>query len=111
MGAGEMRTSPLTDSYNRWTQPSYEVRVRGTMYLWGSAEVTHNIRFAKPLVLHILNDTFGEAITFGTRVASGTQTTLGTLKPGQCISLPVHDISGIFATCEFESTVCCVIKE
>ena len=38
-----MRTSPLTTIYDNWTQPSYEISVRGTVYLWGSAGVTKNI--------------------------------------------------------------------
>lgn len=106
-----MRASPLMDVYDHWTQPSYEVRVRGTMYLWGSAGVTQNIKFAKPLVLHICNDVYGEVITFGTQVATGTQKTIGNLKPGECVSIPVQSISGVFATCALESTVRCLIKE
>jgi len=110
-----MRTSPLTDIYDTWTQPSYEVRVRGTTpptYLWGSAGIRHqNISFDKPLLLHIRNDVFGEVVTFGYQVASGTQTTIGTLQPGECVSIPVQDKSGVFATCVFESIVACLIKE
>lgn len=110
-----MRSSPLTAIYDRWTQPSYEVRVRGTApasptYLWGSAGITKNITFDKPLLLHMRNDVFGEAVTFGTRVASGTQTTLGTLQPGETVSIPMQGISGVFATCPLESTVACMIK-
>ena len=105
-----MRTSPATDRYDHWKQSCYEVRVRGTIYLWGSDGVTEDIEFAKPLLLHIHNDTFGEEVTFGTQVASGTQTTIGILKPGQCISIPVQGISGVFATCALESTVECLIK-
>jgi hypothetical protein len=104
-----MRTSPLTTVYDNWIQPSYELRVRGTMYLWGSAGITKNIKFAKPILLHIRNDAFGEVVTFGTE-ASGTQITIGTLQPGECVSIPVQDISGVFATCALESTVCCLIK-
>jgi hypothetical protein len=109
-----MRTSPLMSIYDSWTQPSYEVRVRGTVqpiYLWGSAGIKpNNMTFDKPLLLHIRNDVFGEAITFGTQVASGAQTTLGTLQPGECVSIPLQDISGVFATCDFESNVACMIK-
>ncbi len=109
-----MRSSPLTAIYDRWTQPSYEVRVRGTMYLWGSAGVAANIKFSKPLLLHMRNDVFGEPVTFGTQtaaqVAAGTQTRLGTLQPGEVVSIPVQDISGVFATCALESTVACMIK-
>lgn len=108
-----MQSSALTSTYDRWTQPSYEVRVRGTApptYLWGSAGVTENISFSKPLLLHVRNDLFGEAITLGTQIASGSQTTIGTLKPGECLTIPLQDISGVFATCALDSTVACVIK-
>ena len=82
-----MPSSPLTSIYDHWTQPSYEIRVRGTVYLWGSAGATKNQTFAMPLVLHIRNDVFGVQISLGTEVASGTKTAIGTLEPGEC---PVH---------------------
>jgi len=97
-------------AYDLWVQPSYDVRVRGSMYLWGSAGITQNITFDKPLVLHVRNDVFGEAIGIGTQVASGAQTTIGTLQPGECVSVPLQNISGVFATCTTESTVACLIK-
>jgi hypothetical protein len=113
-GARAMRTSSATSTYDQWTQPSYEIRVRGTTppkYLWGSAGVKpNNIKFDKPLILHIHNNKFGEEIIFGTQIASGTQTILGSLQPGECVSIPLQDISGVFATCLLESTVACLIK-
>src|ERR1039458_5824675 len=117
-----MPKSPLAAVYDHWTQPSYEIRVRGTTpptYLWGSAGIKKNIPFNKPLVLHVRNDVFGEPITIGTQVAAGPQTAYGTLNPGECVSIPVQDISGVFATCPplpsaltvtIESTVGCLIK-
>lgn len=105
-----MRTSPSGSIYARWTEPSYEIKVRGTMHLWGSAGITKNIVFEKPLLLHVHNDLFGEDITFGTQKASGTQETIGALKPGEFVSIPLNDLSGVFASCEKESTVWCLIK-
>ena len=105
-----MRTSPPSSLYNHWTQPSYEIKVRGTMHLWGSAGITKDISFDKPLLLHIYNDLFGEVITFGRQKASKPKETIGTLQPGEFISIPLNDISGVFASCEKESTVCCLIK-
>jgi hypothetical protein len=108
-----MRNSPVTTIFGNWTHPSYEVRVRGTptppMYLWGSDGVKQNIPFDKPFLLHVRNDVFGETIEFGTS-ASGTLTILGTLKAGECISIPIKNITGVFATCLLESTVACLIK-
>ncbi len=105
-----MNTSPVTTLYDRWTQPSYEVRVRGTMYLWGSAGIAENITFDRPLILHLRNDVFGEAVTLGTQTASGAKTNIGTLQPGECVSIPLQKISGVFATCLQESNVACLIK-
>jgi hypothetical protein len=99
-----------TVDYDRWPHPGYEVRVRGTKYLWGSAGVTQNITFNRPILLHIHNDLFGEAVTFGTQDSDGTQTTIGTLQPGEFISLPLQDIAGVFATCALESNVCCMVR-
>src|SRR2546423_10930129 len=103
-----MRTSPSGAVYNRWTQPSYEVKVRETMFLWGSAGITKDISFDKPLLLHIHNELFGEVITLGTQKASGTKEIIGTLKPGEFVSIPLNDLSGLFASCEKDSTVCCL---
>jgi len=102
-------------SYDRWNEPCWQVRVRGSrdlpVYLWGSAGIKENLRFSTPLVLHVHNDVFGEEITIGTRVANGVMTTLGTLQAGEAVSIPVQAISGVFATCELESTVWCLIKD
>src|ERR1043166_6597831 len=89
-------------AYERWDQRCYEVRVRGTIFLWGSAGVIEDLRFDRPIMLHIRNDVFGAAITFGTQVASGTRTTIGTLQPGECVSIAVQDMAGVFATCAQE---------
>jgi len=105
-----MRTSQSGAIYNRWTQPSYEIKVRGTMNLWGSARITKNIVFDRPLLLHIHNDLFGEIITFGTQTASGTKETIGELDRGEFVTIPLNEIARVFASCEKESIVCCLIK-
>lgn len=69
-----------------------------------------NQTFEKPLVLHIRNDPLGESITLSTQ-ASGTATAIGTLNKGECVSIPVQAMSGVFATCTLESVVGCLIKE
>jgi hypothetical protein len=109
-----MNASNLTSIYDRWTRPSYEVRVRNTqapMFLWGSAGIKTDITFDKPPLLHIRNDLFGEPVTFGTQTSNGTQTNIGTLQPGECVSIPLHGISGVFATCGLESVVACLITQ
>jgi hypothetical protein len=109
-----MSTSPLMSIYDHRTQASYEVRVRGTTapfkYLWGSAGITDAAKFDKPLLLHVRNDQFGEQITLW-QVISGTPTTLGTLAAGECVTIPLQNVSsGVYATCEFESKVACLVK-
>jgi len=109
-----MATSPLMSVYDRWTQPSYEIRVRGTAspfkYLWGSAGITGDMAFDKPLHFHVRNDVFGEQITLW-QVKSGTSTEIGTLMPGECVTIPLKNVSsGVYATCELESNVACLIK-
>ena len=107
----ELEQWPDCRGRKRITKPwSYSIRVRGVNYLWGSAGITRNLTFDRPLVLHISNDVFGETITFGTEVASGLQTTIGTLDAGESISIPLTKIRGVFATCNLESTVRCVIR-
>jgi hypothetical protein len=100
----------------------YKVRVRGTaapgMCLWGSAGITGLASFTSPPLLHIRNDKHGEVLTFGTQ-AKGTQSVIGTLQPGECFSIQLQGISGVFAYCvpatgsgpnpELESTVYCAI--
>jgi hypothetical protein len=81
------------------------------MFLWGSAGITQNLSFAAPLLLHVRNDVFGESLTIGTQVAGGAQTTLGTLAPGETVTIPIQGVSGVFATCALESNVQCLIRE
>ena len=106
-----MRPSTKETIYEHWNHPCYEVTVRGTIYLWGSAGITRDLDFSNALVLHVRNDPFGEAVTLGTQVSGGAKTTIGTLQPGECVSLPMQKISGVFAICAKESTVACLIKD
>jgi hypothetical protein len=92
-----------------WNAPAYTVKVRGERYLWGSAGLTQNLKFEKPFILHIANDRAGEPVTIGTRVAAGAKTGLGTIQPGECLSVSVDGISGVYAECALESVVHCLI--
>lgn len=98
------------DDWYDWARSAYKIRVRTgkQYYLWGSANVK-DITFSAPLILHIRNDTFGDVITFGTQKAAGTQVTIGTLDLGECVSIPIDKICGVFATCPTESIVSCHI--
>ena len=105
-----MRQSPLMPSFDRRTHASYQVRVRGTMFLWGSGGITVNQMFDKPLLLHIRNNVFGELVAIGTQAAGSAPTPLGTLWPGECLSIAIQAMSGVYATCASESTIDCLIQ-
>lgn len=94
---------------NCWSAPAYTVKVRGLRYLWGSDGLTKNLHFDKAFNLHIANDLAGEPVTIGTRVAPGNNTDLGLIQPGECVSIPVNDIVGVYAECGLDSIVHCLI--
>jgi hypothetical protein len=109
-----MSTSPVRFDHH-WKlshdhHREYSVRVRGTVYLWGSAGITEKITFASPLLLHVRNDVCGEAVTFGTETIAGVRTELGTLQAGESVSVPIQNIRGVYATCALDSMVCCFIR-
>lgn len=89
-------------------QTSYKVRVRKKdTYLWGSSEINQDMTFPSPLLLHIRNDIFGEQISVVTATAEGTTNPLGNLQPGECLSIAIQKMSGVYATCKLESMVSC----
>jgi hypothetical protein len=90
----------------------YTVRVRGNAgrYLWGSAGLTKDQTFPQALLLEIENDQFGTPIDLTTAQANGTQTALGSLQPGERVTIAVQGFSGVFATCALESTVRCGVR-
>lgn len=89
----------------------YYVRVRGTVYLWGSGGVTQKMTFPNPLLLHISNDTFGEPVTLGTETVSGVHTAIGTIQAGEHFTIPIQGIRGVVATCSPHSTVICSLRK
>jgi hypothetical protein len=120
--------SLLTQIFADSSRPSYVVRVRGPGlgpgpwswpgidFLWGSANIASPQSFDKPLCLHIRNVIFGEDVTVGTLVgplATGAQTPIGVLQPGDCLSIQIQSISGVYATCAagLETLVGCIIRE
>lgn len=87
---------------------SYSIKVRDTMYLWGSAGITVNLSW--PLLLFIQNDVFGDPVTVGTETTTaGSRKTFGILQPGESYTIPLLNIRGVFATCAKDSDVTCTI--
>lgn len=93
---------------NAWHE--FRRKVNATVYLWGSAGLSEDMTFARPPILHIHNDLFGEEITINTRKANGTVDSLGTLEAGECISIAIDKICGVSASCAKESTVMCRLR-
>lgn len=96
---------------NFWNAPTYSVKVRGSKFLWGSAGIVKNLTFEKPFILHIANDLAGEPVAIGTLGSGGNKTEFGKIEPGECISIPVNDISGVYAECapDLDSILHCLI--
>jgi hypothetical protein len=98
-------TSPVAEG-----RYDYCVRVRGTAYLWGSSGLTLDMTFPSPLLLHISNDTFGEPVTLGTETVGAVPTTIGTLRPGEHVTIPIQGLSGVVAAASPHSTVTCSLR-
>jgi hypothetical protein len=94
---------------NFWHAPAYTVKVRGLRYLWGSDGLSVNLHFDKAFILHIANDVAGQPVTIGTRAAPGANTDLGVIQPGECVSVSVNDLMGVYAECNLDSAVHCLI--
>jgi len=99
----------LGEPNNFWNAPAYSLKVRGLRYLWGSAGLTTNLKFDRAFILHIANDQAGKPVKIGTRDAAGTMSELGTVQQGECISVAINDISGVYAECAQDSIVHCLI--
>jgi hypothetical protein len=96
------------DDWYDWSRSTYKLRVRAgkTIFLWGSAGVGDQ-SFKEPLILHVRNDMFGVQIALSSQKAGGGQTPIGTLQPGECLSVPINHICGVYATCANDSIVTC----
>jgi hypothetical protein len=105
-----IQTSTSHDEWYEWARSTYSRRIRAgkDIYLWGSAGL-EDIKFPTSLILHIRNELFGTPITFGSKTKSGPKKVIGILHPGECVSIPINDVSGIYATCKDESIVNCRI--
>jgi hypothetical protein len=106
-----MSAIPLSDTFERSTDVSYQVKVRAQTFLWGSEGITSDFSFTRPLMLHIRNYLFGSYVTIGSRVAAGTVTSFGSIGPGECLSISLQNLAGVVASCEAgtESFVGCII--
>jgi hypothetical protein len=85
---------------------TYSVKVRTKTYLWGSSGVAVDLNI--PLLLVIRNDRWGDSISLGSDAGAGP-TSLGTLQPGECWTVPLFGLRGVHASCDADSTLICII--
>jgi hypothetical protein len=85
---------------------SYSVKVRATAYLWGSSGISAPL--SVPLLLIVRNDLWGDPIEIGSENLSSSRG-LGTLQPGECWTVPLQGLRGVFAKCATDSTVTCTL--
>jgi hypothetical protein len=84
----------------------YAVKVRGKTYVWGSSGLTASL--ALPLLLVINNDLLGDPVQLGSEMGAA-HTNYGTLQPGECWTVPLQGLRGVFADCDTDSTLACCI--
>jgi hypothetical protein len=88
---------------------NYRLKVRQRTYLWGGEGVTRNID--SHLFLSFRVDDEGEQVRFGVRDKSGTLTEYGLLNPGECYTIRLHDIFGVYASCAEDTNVECYVLQ
>jgi hypothetical protein len=86
---------------------NYISRIRGTTYVWGSSGITKALEW--PLLLVINNDLLGDSLTLSADTADAVPANYGTLQPGECWTLPLQGLRGVFATCTTDTTLACSI--
>ena len=86
---------------------TYSVKVRTKTYLWGSSGVANDLSI--PLLLVIHNDLLGDPITLGSDASAG-QTDLATLQPGECWTIPLFGLRGVYASCDTDSLLICTVS-
>lgn len=85
---------------------NYVVKVRGKTYVWGSSGIT--VALSWPLLLVINNDPVGDPVELGSDTGAG-HNSYGTLQPGECWTVPMQGLRGVFANCVTDSTLACAI--
>jgi hypothetical protein len=84
----------------------YRVKVRGRVYLWGSAGIDTNSDL--PLLLSVRVDDFGEPVTLEIkRRGEDELELLGTLQPGETYTLPITQMQGLAGFSNVDSCVYC----
>jgi len=86
---------------------SYDVKIRDRFWLWGSAGIAVNLDW--PILLTIRNNLFGEEIQIVTQRGGVDADQIGSLQPGECYTIPLAGLSGVYATCQADTNVTCTI--
>jgi hypothetical protein len=76
----------------------YRVKIGRRKYLWGGARIEASL--SSSLILHLRVDDEGEPIVVGVnRISPRREIRIGELRVGECFSIPLDGISGVFAEC------------
>lgn len=86
----------------------YDIRVRNTVYLWGSDQMTNSNAHG---VLHLHNDVRGDTVTLSQCADGGADVKIGPLAPGQSFTIDLLNGKYVKATCDPDrnSTVTCCV--
>lgn len=88
---------------------TYNVKVRESTYLWGGQGVVQS--FSTDLYIFLRVDDHGEAITIGhEKLNPRRQTLIAELQPGETLTVPLSNLSGIYAHCKHDCQVQCAIQ-
>ena len=85
---------------------NYTVKVKEEVFLWGSRGVQQTLDGPFYLTIHV--DPFGDEVRVTTFDGS-SDTDIGTLKPGECWTVPLNGLCGIYGYCETDSVVACAV--
>ena len=86
---------------------NYIVKVRNKTFIWGSSGVMVGSRW--PLILVINNDPVGDVVELGSLTTATSPTVYGTLQPGECWTIPLEGLRGVYAVCDTDTTMACSI--
>jgi hypothetical protein len=92
----------------------YRVKIRGRVFLWGSAGISLAVNL--PLLLSIRVDEYGDPVTFGYWQPSATDgTSLGILQPGETYTLKLsgdqfgQPLQAVYATSDVDTCIDCTL--
>lgn len=85
---------------------NYTTKVKDKVFLWGSDNVFERLDFSLFLTIH--NDPYGDEIRIF-KFDGSSDTDMGALRPGECWTVPLSGLHGVYGLCDTDSAVNCVV--